>query len=375
MKESLRETLKKIQKEFPAPTLEQSYLLWKHFDYKLIAKKFPVLWNYVWKKRYILPQYRQADYYSQEIGDYQLLDMFFGYIQEMVNRDDYVIAHCMNAWVASFRYDRPTLFLERELGEPFMKMKLPMEYYASDIKWKWPAFRVYLPKGLLTITREGEKCAAMFIDICYLPKGKGMDMPLPIHQELTRRLGFGGKIPMTRNTFEGIEVTTFIELDCPEGGVGYAASAKLESNTFKVLMEQVGEEDLNSPVKTDDLDKDFLDRMLKLALNVLLYLSSEPMVYAPDATVLRKPAMIGDRLVSGLYPARFVGREQCRPGSKTHKATVTPTGITLPPHWVGGHHRWQRHGKGNRELKLIWINTYHTGHDPEPEDDLTRVKE
>jgi hypothetical protein len=30
-------------------------------------------------------------------------------------------------------------------------------------------------------------------------------------------------------------------------------------------------------------------------------------------------------------------------------------------HWRGGHHRWQRYGKGNKELKLIWVNTYHTG--------------
>jgi hypothetical protein len=96
-------------------------------------------------------------------------------------------------------------------------------------------------------------------------------------------------------------------------------------------------------------------------LNILLYLSSIPAEYAPDEKAIRPIRKEGDRLIPGLYPAKFVGRSQLRPGQKGHKAVIHHTGIELPPHWRAGHHRWQRYGVGNKELKLIWINTYHTG--------------
>jgi hypothetical protein len=123
-----------------------------------------------------------------------------------------------------------------------------------------------------------------------------------------------------------------MNLDSPEGGTGYAANAQLGDNTFLTLIQQVGEDRIKSPIESDATDDDFMNKALKLALNILLYLSSEPMQYDPDI-VLRKSQKIGNRLITGLYPARFVGREQCRPGLKSHKATLGSTGITLPPHW------------------------------------------
>jgi hypothetical protein len=243
-------------------------------------------------------------------------------------------------------------------------MKLPMEYYADDIKWKWPAFRVYLPKGLVSIQRDGKPCGAMYLDIAHVPKGKAMDMPMSMHMELLNVIGWpdttGGKIPVVTSSYEGLEVTLFIDLDSPEGGLGYAASAQLEKNTFRTLVGQMHEK-LKSPNVTDEVDDLFLSKILALALNILLYLSSLKTEYQADTRVIRAPKMEGDHQIPGLYHAKFVGQSQLKPGSKGHKAEIHHTGIELPAHWRGGHHRWQRYGKGNKELKLIWINAYHTG--------------
>jgi len=41
-----------------------------------LSKKFPATWSRITKKRYILPQYRQADYYDQDDLNLQSLDYF-----------------------------------------------------------------------------------------------------------------------------------------------------------------------------------------------------------------------------------------------------------------------------------------------------------
>jgi hypothetical protein len=41
-----------------------------------LAKKFPVTWSLISKKRYILPQYRQSDYYEQDDLNLMSLDFF-----------------------------------------------------------------------------------------------------------------------------------------------------------------------------------------------------------------------------------------------------------------------------------------------------------
>jgi hypothetical protein len=350
--------LREIQKKFPGKTLAESYLKSRLFTYKNLARDYPTIWKYVFAKRYILPNYRQADYVSQEACDYLLLDSFFGYLEHRMDLKDHVLAHCMNNFIAAMNYGRPTFFLERELGEPLLRTKLPMDYTGSDIHWRWPAMRVYIPKGLVCLVRNGQPNNVMFLDIAYVPKGKLMRIPEAINKEL-QTSPFTGRIPMLDSEFEGMSVTTFLDFDCPESVVGYAASSKLETQSIKEIMDQTHYE-LASGTKSDELDTNFQDRILALAINILIFLSSMPIEY--ESAAIRKARLEGKHLQTGLFPAKFVGQCQIRATKKAdaHIANI-PTGKTTASHWAAGHWKRQPIGPGRKDRKLIWILSYATG--------------
>jgi hypothetical protein len=361
MEPSITKLMEVIRKKYPARTFVESYIKRCKNTYKNLTKDFPILWKYVFSKRYILPNYRQPDYSSQEACDYLLIDSFFAYLMRDISLNDHVSAHCINNFVAAMNYNRPTFYLERELGEPLVRTKLPLDYYASDINWRFPAFRVYLPSNLLTITREGEPSGAMFLDIAYVPKHKQMPLPKGISEEINASFPSSGQIPMLNSNYEGMAVTTFLDFNSPYGLIGYAASTMLEQQSIRNLMEQMHDE-LDSPVKSDELDIDFQYKILALAINILLFLSSVPSEYEPkELEVIRKPRLEGKSIMSGLYPARFVGQSQLRPTNKPSHIASASTGKHLAAHWAAGHWKRQPYGPKLAERKLIWISPYHTG--------------
>jgi hypothetical protein len=354
MKNEIRQTMERLLEAYPAKTIAESYLKCGKIHYKTLDKDFPELWKHVLAKRYILPQYRQQDYVSQEACDYLLLDSFFGYLRGVLDLKDHVLAHVMNNFIASLSCGRPIYFLERELGVPLLRTKLPMDYRGTDIKWRWPAFRVYLPKGLLIIDREGPS-SIMFLDICHVDKGMGKGIPKPINQEL-RDARLWGKVPILDSDFEGMSVSMFLDFDSPESCIAYAASSRLEEQSIKDILEQTHFV-LESGVPSDKLDAEFQNRALSLSINLLLYLSSIPLEYEPQA--LRKPSLDGKHRITGLYPAKFVGASKLRPLQKSGPSI--PTGAHLTSHYRAGHWKRQVHGHGRAERKLIWIGLYGTG--------------
>jgi hypothetical protein len=339
----------------------QRYIDSARDTYKRLPEEHPVLWKMVTGKRYILPNFRQADYVSQEACDWLLIDSFFGYLNGVLSMDDHVSCHCTNNMIVALHYNRPTFFLERELGEPLLRTTLPLDYYASDINWRWPAFRIYLPKGLLTLKRGKDIASAMFLDIAYMPKGPGKSIPEAINNELNSlpRI-FLGKLPYIISMFEGFSVTTFLDFESITSAVGYSASAMLEQNKLREVIEQIHKDKLASPFKTDEADDVFINKMLGLAINILLFLSSVPMEYEKEEA-LRKAKLEGKKLIPGLFPAKFVGKAQLRPtaGKSSHIADIT--GKHTASHWAAGHWKRQPFGPGRTERKLIWIVSYPTG--------------
>jgi hypothetical protein len=351
--------LKGLQNSFPGKSIEEVYANSRKDYYKEIQKRFPILYKTIFQKRYVLPAYRQPDYANQLACDYLLTDCMFGYLREKLNvKTDQVTAHCFNNWMVGWHYGRPTYYLERELGFPLLKTKLPLDFIADDIQWKYDAMRVYLPKGLLTITRGKDTGSIMFLDICKTPKGYSRDIPKAINEELGNYV-FTGKLPIMNSHFDGFTVSAFMDFDSFESATGYAASSKLERQSIREIMEY-SHTDLKSHVKTDEIDKDFLYRMLALGMNILLFLSATPIEYEPDKE-LRRPRMEGKHFISGLYPAKFIGSSQLRPSSKPSHVASLPTGKHVAAHWKAGHWKRQPYGKGRTERKLIWILSYHAG--------------
>lgn len=353
-------------------TFSQKYLRTSERQFRKMEKKIPYLWKSIMGRKYLIPQYRLRDYENQDIYSYLMLDTLIATGQGQFNEESKIDAVIQTHYVSFLRqieYDRPTYWLERELAGPMMKTKPPDDFLISDLNWRWPCFRVYLPKGTLTIVRDGQISNIVYLDIMRVLKGEQYTLPPALKLDLW---SLGAILnPTIDNAYDGFAVSGVLGLDDPDSSIGYAGTTPLDGVTVKKLIETKGK-DLNPGLPSDLADDDLTKRMLKMGLNILLFLSSYPLEYDidPSKAIIRKPRKEGDRTVPGLLRAKFVGESQLRPkyvggvavSSTPHPA---PSGYEIGAHWVSGH--WKRvwYGPKKGQSRLQWIGLYHTGKEEE----------
>jgi hypothetical protein len=347
-------------------TFSQIFLRNISKKYKKIEKQAPHLWRAIMSKKYLLPQYRQQDYVNQEVYSYLMLSSIIGMGEgdmDMGKKEDEVVTTHYVSCLRQIEFDRPTYWLERELAKPMMKTKLPGDLLISDINWRWPCFRVYLPKGTLTIEKDGQTNNIVYLDILKVTKGEEYTLPSALKKDLWTLGAFLN--PSYRNDFDGFSVSGIVNIDDPESTIGYSGIAPLNGMTVQKLMDRKGR-DLNKDFPSDSLDDDLVHRMLGLGLNILIGLSNPPQEYDTDPSnaIVRRPKQEGDRTIPGLYHAKFVGDAMLRP--KAHVSALhLPSGYTQEAQWRSGH--WKRvwFGPKKGQSRLQWIPLYHTGTDEE----------
>jgi hypothetical protein len=342
---------------------------------KWIQKHAPKCWELFFGKKYILPQYRQADYYRQDFINYIEWSTLVG-LPFSKYRDDIMNA-CFCNTSGGLYHGRPTLFMEKELGAALMRTELPEDMVASDFKWRWPAFRVYLPKDLIVLDKNGRHNSMMYMDIGLLEEGEGRNMPYEIAKELDRTSHMlNGDTGLSYFSFEkfkfyypdrAIVVSGMLNLIDgldPQDLTTYAMVKPFSHYTVKDLREMT---DKLKSAWVCDLQDDNINLMMEhIALQSLLFLSAYPVEYAPNK-VLRKPSVHGDRHIPGLLAARFVGSSQIRPDHSGHHiaSMMTPGEYHQMAHWRCGHWKRQPFGPKLGQRRLIWINPYKAGKEEE----------
>jgi hypothetical protein len=352
--------------EAAGKSFSQTYLEYSQDRYKKLQKQIPVLWKTVMGKRYILPHHRQRDYFSQEICDYSVLDSCRAWTQGAVAEHIDEVLHTQYAgMVMEMLYGRPTYFLEREISKALMETKLPDDFMIEDIRWVFPAFRVYLPKGLLTIHRQGVDQSMMYLDLLKVDKDVSYEFSPAIKEEL-RLLGGWYFVPF-KNNYDGMGVSGNLDFDGSEAGMGYAATAPLNGITIKKLLDYQGTRQLESALRSDEVDQIFINQMQVLGVNILMFLSSYPIEAEKleDAKrmdkqmMIRPPKMEGDRLISGLYKAKFIGDSYFR--DRPRPTPAGTAGYHVAEHWTKGHWRRVAHGPKMGQRRLQWIGMYKSG--------------
>lgn len=347
-----------------------------------VARDCPLAYQQFFGRRYLLPHYRQADYGNQEFEALISFDRILQFAVGVLNPKDEVLRAALACTLASLHYKRPTLFLEKELGEAFMRAPLPGDWTTGDIKWRWDAFKVWLPLGLITIEREDGIHSLTHFDICKIGPTNGIHAP----REIAREVGaFGAKLHRIPNP-RLMEKYDFLYKEngvCISSALDKGEYSEISQTvygltkpwgTFRISDYHALEGDLKSPVETDKVDKQLLNRLEHLVLQVLLYLGAVPFEYEGQTRMVRPMKREGKNLHPGLFDAHFVGQSQLRPYKPSEpKAPMVASGSTgrhLPAHWVAGH--WKRvvYGSGGSERRLQWINTY-TTYDQEKEEELS----
>jgi hypothetical protein len=202
----------------------------------------------------------------------------------------------------------------------------------------------------------------MYLDIVRAEEGLDYVFPMEIQKEANKALNAVWFPPFgISNT--GLIVNGNLHFDGDGGSILYSANSPLDDITIKKLTTIVttGENELQTPLKNNADDNDLIARMTYLAINILLFLSAYPLEYEVNhREVIRKPKSEGDRFISGLYNARFVGQSQLRPNRDSHPIHGELTGRHLVQHWRAGHWKRVPCGPKHSERKLAWIGTYQT---------------
>lgn len=348
---------------------------------KELLKFAPRFRQLAYGKKYILPHYRQADYYPQDVSNVMYSGMVLETVFDSGPPDDVVNAAFANALMA-MKCQRPQLWLEKELGFKFGD--LPLDFETNDVKFRWPGMRIHLPKGLLQIRPKGPQSTLrdlMYLDICMVPARTSLGISRDYVAEIEALVDEYGWdcIPDEVRTkpFDRSALIVSGNLNGDDGDIyetGYDAIKEGALMCYGVIkpfddltlreIAKVTSEDahLSSPLKATPEDDILCEKMLNIALNTLLFLGSMPLEYDPTkATMLRKPRLEGKHPVPGLYAAQFVGRSQLRPHTPGAHLASPGTGQSPAAHWKKGH--WQRvvYGKGRTERRLQWIYPYPIG--------------
>jgi hypothetical protein len=346
------------------------------FDWEteLFARHCPKTWKVISGRRYLLPDYRQADYPNQVelINEYvqRLADFCSGSYDpkpgEGVHSWDAILCNL----ALGLEHHRPTYFLEWELGEKLMRVLLPDPLGPELIKWKFPQMRIMLPKDLVRVDYvEGRVQSLAYLDIARFDQNKRISLP----KELVRELELDPRISANRLKANKASLS--------KEGFRYAASGGITITSRMIHPDFPGEskvcsileswplidiQKLNRSICLDEVinsvNWQVVDvRVKHLALNILLFLSSSPENFRLLEPI-RAPKTKGKRFISGLYPAKFVGDSQ-RMKVRVQPNVIAPkpasSGSAHAAHWVAGH--WRHQGIGSREspsTKLILIYPY-----------------
>lgn len=337
---------------------------------RMFERRMPRMFQAFFGRRYLLPKYRAAEYPNLEIENYFSFDrcLQLKILQHSIRDEVSMVAVANN--FAALHYGRPTLFLERELAEPLLRTELLADMQTGDIQWRWPAFKVVLPLGLLSVDRNGVRHSLTHFDICRVDPEKGIKCPREIALEIDQfckatnpdlaRLGSVANFEY-RHHDAGIALTTALDRpDNPRLSQTIYAVVKPWGD-IRVTDYQTITGDLASPLPQDEKDTLLINRLEHLVLNVLLFLSAAPLEYQPEQ-VIRHPRQDGKHRTPGLIAARFVGQVAIRPirSEPGLKSPTNPTGRHSAAHWVSGHWKRQVHGIGRAQRKLIWIMPYQT---------------
>jgi hypothetical protein len=342
---------------------------------KAVAKEAPLTYRAFFGRRYLLPSYRQADYTSQHFENWIGFDRLCTYAAGAAPRSDEPWMICLSNTVASLAYNRPTLFLERELGEALLRTDVLENLTTGDIHWRWPAFRIYLPARLVTIHRQGdpESRWATYFDLTTVsPEGHGCLLPIAreidqfvadnVTQSSGRNLGL-----LQRARFQykeaGMAIGTALnKSDHPDIVQTIYAQLKPWGSISVTKYLQIAD-DLKGGYSQDEADRRFLGKLQHLVLNVLLFLSSQPDDIEPPE-VLRPGNFSPKKMQGELIKARFVGQARARMvGEPPKPRPIQPTGRHLPAHWVSGHWRRVVYGPARSGRRLQWIQPYQTTED------------
>jgi hypothetical protein len=313
-----------------------------------IAKReYPEVWEAIAGKRYALPSDLAAGYMPQDNDHSDLMIRFYSYAQVLENmteeqRNDpkpsnprdinaRVQPRAINQWL---RHGANTLYLSPDLGEALMRTDLLPDLQFDDLHWKWDAFRICFPLGLVPIATQ---------------RGKGSEsiVSVIVHKEVDD-LGNHGVVSLYTHALDRDDLNTGCKI------------YRTGTRDGETLAQFVGRYHANNAHHNIPATNEAVAIGTRLVLNILIFMGTVPAQDEAEPAPLRRFMKEGKNgFRAAIFPVRWVGQQHFKPPLPRDSEQVD-TGQKRPAHWVAGHWKRQPFGPARALRKIIWIMPYQT---------------
>jgi hypothetical protein len=244
----------------------------------------------------------------------------------------------------------PTYFLAEDIGQALLDTEPPTETKIEDIRFPYPAFRVFLPKGFLKLGEQD----VVLLQVALMQNRNDFVVDWDAFQELSA--GFGLPAPPA---FEGHftidRPILYVQADVGDYGSPKRVFAPWEDMTLGRLVTEFREHE-KALGSVDIADGESL---LRFAVNLIMLLGWVPDEITNEKCVRKAQTnRKGEITKTELWEPRFIGRPQFK---KTYPANPDAEGAPSRFDEVRrAHWKRQAHGPGHSLRKVIWVSLYRT---------------
>jgi hypothetical protein len=282
------------------------------------------------------------------------------------------------------------VYLDPGLAEALRDTDLPSDLSISDIGFSWPSVRLMVPRDLC-LSSDGRSGQIQYVDVAFC----GQDEVINLSEELVSDLKNGLAKLRSNRALDDRLTKGFIHreagqfyacalsyrrsgnLSAPDSAASYQTAAWSIQWETRLLQEVIQAGNKADRDHGKDPGVPDLGQIRSLVFNTLIVLSSyrSPLILEEPAIVRNlklegshlRPELVRGRFLSELLRPRTVRTGKVESwaqigehNSSSPESTGEGTGRKYRAHFVRGHHRRVRFGKGLTQSRLTWIAPFRT---------------
>ncbi len=255
----------------------------------------------------------------------------------------------------------PVYYLGTDIGEALLNTEPPTDIPVADIKWVYPAIRVFLPHDWFKVAGKSIR----FLDIALFPAGAELKPNALVWSEVasvSNRTFIPKHGVYLPNDSAAISVQGWVSDTINGEFMHYWAFRKWNNQTLGDMLASFDPQAKASDPELvmSESEAEGGEKMLRLAVNIIMLLGTVPEEVGEE-TLLRKEkrGKKNEIIQDALWAPRFIGRPLFgKPKDKPESSEAN--GVKHYNEVRRAHWKRQPYGPGRAERKIIWVSLYRT---------------
>jgi hypothetical protein len=255
----------------------------------------------------------------------------------------------------------PVYYLGMDIGEALLDTEPPSGIPVSEIKWVYPAMRIFLPNNWFKVAGKSIR----FLDIALFPPGADLRPNAHVWSDVATATGrsfIPGHSVYLPDDSAAISVQGWVNEEERGEFMHYWAFRKWTTQT---LGEMLSSFDLKAKASDPALvmsesESEGGEKMLHLAVNIIMLLGTVPEEVEEEKLLRKEKRDKKNAIVQdALWAPRFIGQPFFGK-IKPKPESSDPNGVKHYGEVRRAHWKRQPHGPGRSERKIIWVSLYRT---------------